>query len=258
MIKAIFFDVDGTLLSNGTKRIPFDTLNALEILKAKSIKIFIATGRHFTELLRLPINHIKFDGYVTLNGQLCLDTNGEVLFGTPFDKELTEKLVSIFWGGKYPLALVEEERIYINFVNDEVCKALGQVSISAPEADLYRGGELYQASMFLKEEEESFLSDDFLKKCKIVRWNEVGVDIISVKGGKSAGIRYFCERFGIQQSEVMVFGDAENDIDMLRYAQIGVAMGNAQDCVKKEADYVTADVDEGGIQKALRFFHVIP
>ena len=59
MIKAIFFDVDGTLLSNGTKRIPFDTLNALEILKAKSIKIFIATGRHFTELLRLPINHIS-------------------------------------------------------------------------------------------------------------------------------------------------------------------------------------------------------
>lgn len=56
----------------------------------------------------------------------------------------------------------------------------------------------------------------------------------------------------------MVFGDAENDIDMLRYAQIGVAMGNAQDCVKKEADYVTDDVDEGGIQKALRFFHVIP
>lgn len=95
------------------------------------------------------------------------------------------------------------------------------------------------------------------KECKIVRWNEDGVDIISARGGKSEGIRYFCERFGIRQNEVMAFGDAENDIDMLRFAQIGVAMGNAQDCVKKEADYVTADVDEAGIQNALLFFQII-
>lgn len=257
MIKAIFFDVDGTLLSHKTKRIPSDTEHALDVLRAKGIKIFMATGRHFTELLKLPVNHIKFDGYVTLNGQLCLDENGKILCGTPFDKEVSERLASIFEGKRYPLALVEAERIYINFVNDEVRKALGNVSTSAPETDLYRGGKLYQASMFLKEAEEDFLEGVLPKQCKIVRWNEDGVDIISARGGKSEGIRYFCERFGIRQSEVMAFGDAENDIDMLRFAQIGVAMGNAQDCAKKEADYVTADVDEAGIQKALRFFQVI-
>ncbi|MBS4981420.1 MAG: Cof-type HAD-IIB family hydrolase [Lachnospiraceae bacterium] len=257
MIKAIFFDVDGTLLSHKTKRIPPDAENALEALRAKGIKIFMATGRHFTELLQLPVNHIKFDGYVTLNGRLCLDTNGEILRGTPFDKELSEKLIAIFERKRYPLVLVEAQRIYINFVNDEVCKALENVSTSAPEVGLYRGDELYQASMFLKEEEEIFLGDALPEHCKFVRWNEDGVDIISANGGKSEGIRYFCECFGIRQSEVMAFGDAENDIDMLRFAQIGVAMGNAQDCVKKEADYVTADVDEGGIEKALRFLGVI-
>ena len=55
----------------------------------------------------------------------------------------------------------------------------------------------------------------------------------------------------------MAFGDAENDIDMLKAVGIGVAMGNGGDCVRKIADYVTSDVDDDGIGKALRHFHVI-
>ena len=55
----------------------------------------------------------------------------------------------------------------------------------------------------------------------------------------------------------MSFGDAENDIDMLKAAEVGVAMGNGVDCVKEIADYVTSDVDDDGIGKALRYFHVI-
>ena len=56
---------------------------------------------------------------------------------------------------------------------------------------------------------------------------------------------------------VMSFGDAENDIEMLRQAQIGVAMGNARDIVKKEADFVTTSVDEDGVDFAIRHFNVI-
>ena len=56
---------------------------------------------------------------------------------------------------------------------------------------------------------------------------------------------------------IMAFGDAENDIDMLNTAEIGVAMGNAVECVRKCADHVTSDVDNGGIVKALRYFHLI-
>ena len=55
----------------------------------------------------------------------------------------------------------------------------------------------------------------------------------------------------------MAFGDGENDIDMLHYAGIGVAMGNASDLVKSNADYVTADIDDDGIEKALKHFGII-
>ena len=55
----------------------------------------------------------------------------------------------------------------------------------------------------------------------------------------------------------MAFGDGDNDIDMLRYAHIGVAMGNAGEHVKTHADYVTACVDDDGIYKALKVYGLL-
>ena len=55
----------------------------------------------------------------------------------------------------------------------------------------------------------------------------------------------------------MVFGDAENDLDMIAYAGIGIAMGNTKDCVKKIADYVTTDVDDHGIVNALKEYGIL-
>ena len=78
-----------------------------------------------------------------------------------------------------------------------------------------------------------------LSNCKLTRWNPYGVDIISNTGGKSIGIKDILSYYDIKQEETMAFGDGENDIDMLRFVQIGVAMQNAEDCVKEAADYIT-------------------
>ena len=64
-------------------------------------------------------------------------------------------------------------------------------------------------------------------------------------------------REGIAPDETMAFGDGFNDIGMLGYAGIGVAMGNAADAVKAGADYVTASVEEGGIADALDHFGIL-
>ena len=55
----------------------------------------------------------------------------------------------------------------------------------------------------------------------------------------------------------MAFGDGHNDIDMLQFVGIGVAMGNSSDDVKKEADYITDDIDCDGLYKALKEYKVI-
>ena len=77
-IKAIFFDVDGTLLSHSLNDVPQSAREALRKVRANGVKTIIATGRHLIELSKLPVADIHFDGYLTLNGNLMLDENKKV------------------------------------------------------------------------------------------------------------------------------------------------------------------------------------
>ena len=96
-----------------------------------------------------------------------------------------------------------------------------------------------------------------MPKCRAVRWNKLFVDVIPSDGGKGVGIKKMIDYLGISQEETMAFGDGGNDIEMLEFVKIGVAMGNAGDNVKKSADYVTENVDDEGIYKALKKFEII-
>ena len=106
-------------------------------------------------------------------------------------------------------------------------------------------------------EHQKKLLDELLDECAVISWSDTGIDIIPKDGGKSAGIRRYLEEHGLDRSEIMAFGDGENDIDMLKFAGIGVAMGNSSDIVKAAADYVTDTIDNDGIEKALRHFGLI-
>jgi hypothetical protein len=92
---------------------------------------------------------------------------------------------------------------------------------------------------------------------KSVRWNPDFTDLIPADGGKSVGIQQLLEHFGLSQEETMAFGDGGNDIEMLQYVHLGVAMGNGTQNVKAAADYVTDSVDEDGIWNALVHFGLI-
>ena len=93
--------------------------------------------------------------------------------------------------------------------------------------------------------------------CKAVRWYPTFVNVIGEQSGKPVGIAKVCEKYGLGIDEIMAFGDGGNDVDMLRFAGTGVAMGNAADNVKQAADYVTADIDDDGVFEALKHFDVI-
>ena len=65
------------------------------------------------------------------------------------------------------------------------------------------------------------------------------------------------EYFGLDRTEIMAFGDEDNDVEMIGFAGIGVAMGNGTGEAKEAADYVTASVDEDGVRKALQHFGIL-
>ena len=255
-IKAIFFDVDGTLLSHKLDDVPESTRRAIMQLRARGVKTLVATGRHMTEFSLLPVNDIPFDGYLTLNGNLLLDANRRAYAGTPIDRGEMEVLAHIFQAKRIPFVLIGENGRYINYVNDTVVRTQEETKGTVPELGSYGGEKVYQILAFVPEHQKKLL-DDLLDECAITSWNDTGIDIISREGGKTAGIQKYLDDQGIDRSETMAFGDGENDMDMLRFAGIGVAMGNASDAVKAAADYVTDTVDNDGIEKALRHFGLI-
>ncbi len=255
-IKVIFFDVDGTLLSHSAGAVSNSTKRAIKKAQENGIKAVVATGRAWAELSELPVMDIDFDGFLTVNGNICLGKGRRMFAGNEIDPGEVEILVSIFKAGRLPFVLIGEKTRYINYVDDVVIKTQMSTHGTIPDIGEYKGEKIYQCLAFVDENTRKKL-DNLLDHCTITSWNETGIDIIAKSGGKAAGIQKFLDEEGLLRTQSMAFGDGENDLDMIEYAGIGVAMGNATDALKKAADYVTASVDDEGIEKALIHFGLI-
>lgn len=256
MIKAAFFDVDGTLMSHKTRSIPASTRRALEKLREKGILCVVATGRHICQFEHLPVNELDFDGYLTLNGQICLDKDRKILYGCAMEGKGKDRLVKMFHDQEMPVLLVNEEGIYINYVDDRVRYVQDCISSPVAQVKQYQGEDLYMVCTYTAPEEEAQLGPAW-EDCVISRWNPYALDIIAKGGGKDIAIGRYLEAMGIAREQSIAFGDGHNDMNMLKYVGIGVAMGNAEEEVKAIADYVTSDVDEDGIEKALKHFGIL-
>ncbi len=255
-IKVIFFDIDGTLLSHTTGTVPQSAKDAIKAAQANGIKCVIATGRDLVEMSKLPVMDIGFDGYLTLNGNICLDKDKKMFAGNEIDPGEVEILVSIFKAGRLPFVLIGEKQRYINYVDDVVIQTQNATHGTIPDIGEYKGEKIYQCLAFVNAEVKQKLGD-LLDQCSITSWNDTGIDIIAKTGGKAAGIQKFLDKEGLKRSQSMAFGDGENDIAMIKFAGIGVSMGNGKEALKNAADYVTSSVDDDGIRNGLKHFGLI-
>ena len=227
MVKAIFFDIDGTLVSFKNHQIPKSTFDALYKLKEKGIKLFIATGRGKDGLDVL--NDFPFDGYITLNGQYCY-TNNQIIYSNTIKKEDLQALLDYLKDHQVPCGFTEENTKYFNY-RDERVDAIHAI------------------------EEKEILSH--MPHCISARWHPTFCDISPIGGTKQLGIDKFLEYYGLDLKDTMAFGDGGNDMQMLQHVSLAVAMGNAGDELKSIADFVTKDVDDEGIAYALKHYGLI-
>ena len=116
--------------------------------------------------------------------------------------------------------------------------------------------ETFQISPYISFEDEAELSG-MCRNVRGVRWHPDFTDLIPADGGKPEGMKRFMRHYGWTREQTIAFGDGGNDADMLAFAGIGVAMGNATEPAKAAADYITDDVDHDGIMNALRHFNVL-
>jgi len=113
------------------------------------------------------------------------------------------------------------------------------------------GRQLYQTLLFCEEGEEKQYEREF-QDFDFVRWHPFSVDVIPNGGSKAKGIEKITKRLGFPAVQQYAFGDGLNDIEMLSIIKNSVAMGNAEEKVKKAAKYVTKSVEENGILHGLQ------
>lgn len=258
MIRAVFFDIDGTLVSFRTHEVPFSARYAIKRLREKGIKVFIATGRHLMAINNL--GDLEFDGYVTLNGGLCYAGKGETtVYKHPIPHEDVGAFLDYMEQHPLPCVFVREHDMYLNFSDERVEEVFRMLNfIRVPMADLRTKADeevMQFIAFFGKESEEELMR--CLPHCRATRWFHTFSDIVPSTTSKTVGIYRLCAHYGIAPEEIMAFGDGGNDIEMLRDMALGVAMGNAEEEVKEVADYVTSSVDDDGVYRALCHFGLL-
>ena len=219
---ALFFDIDGTLVSFQTHEIPPSTILALTQAKANGHKVFIANAIPHKEA-QIVIDDAKERQYgLIVIGERDIavsDPKGEVDF--IFRQQLAVKNLD----QASPLDVVLDQRI------------------------------LQLTAFFDKDYEPKLMSR--IPDCTSGRWHPAFTDITALEADKGKGLLTMAAHEGLDPQYTMAFGDGGNDTSMILTAGIGVAMGNAIDELKAAADFVTTSVDEEGIRHALRHFHLI-
>lgn len=256
-IKAVFFDIDGTLVSFQSHTVPLSARRAIERLREQGIKVFIATGRlmRHTEV----VEDIEVDGYVTVNGSYCITAEGEVIFERAFPHEVVEKVWALEREYGFQSAVMTHEDIFVSHIGERVRTIADMIAIEPAVADLREvvaTQPVLQMCPYIDADTEAKIMP-FLPECVASRWIKTFMDINLRGVDKSVGISKVMEYYGLSIGEAMAFGDGGNDVPMVRDAGIGVAMGNACEELKAVADYVTLSVDDDGVEAALRHYGLI-
>ena len=257
---ALFFDIDGTLVSFKTHEIPASTIFALTQAKANGSRVYIATGRPPIILTNLGAIEHLIDGYITTNGALCFVGDHLVCCQPiPMQDVMTcvqdaqEKGYSLIVVGRKDVAVLDPkgdvDRIFRQML------AVKNLDKASPLDEVLQQDILQLTPFFPADYEPQLLAR--MTQCVSGRWHPEFTDITANGADKGKGIQAIARHEGFDPSRTIAFGDGGNETSMILQAGIGIAMGNAIDALKQQADYVTTSVDDDGILNALRHFRVI-
>jgi len=257
---ALFFDIDGTLVSFKTHEIPDSTIQALAQAKANGSRVYIATGRPPVILNNLGAIENLIDGYITTNGALCF-VGDELVCCQPIPQEDVMTCVEDAKEKGYSLIVVGRKDVAVLDPTGDVDRIFRQMLAvknldQASPLDVVLQQDILQLTPFFPADYEPELLAR-MPQCVSGRWHPEFTDITANGADKGKGIIAMASHEGFDPSRTMAFGDGGNDSSMILQAGIGIAMGNAIDALKEQADYVTTSVDDDGILQALRHYNVI-
>ena len=267
-IKYIALDLDGTL-TDSRKTITPRTLDALSSAQEKGVTLIIASGRppqgivHVARELRLA----ERGGYVMAynGGEVVRAEDGEILFRHPLPADVIPEVCA--WSHRLGLPLIThvDGNILTNSPHDvHVVRNAGingmpivgtdsmaEVLRDVPQSPV-KFLMLGEASPLA--EAELLLRNAFAGRLEVCRSTPNFMEIVAAGIDKATALKHILRDRNAEASQLMAFGDGDNDLSMIRYAGLGIAMANATQRLRDAADFVTLDNDSDGIAYALERF----
>lgn len=269
--KALVLDLDGTL-TNSRKIISTRTKEAIMNIQERGIKVILASGRsvygmqHIADELRIA----EYGGYMlSFNGAIIRNpSKDEILYAHNLDVSIYPDIfrlwkeygVAILSYNKEHSALITDDDKNIYAILDSKINnyiPLIQIDNFEKEVDFPLPKFLFLDAPERLESIEKEIKLKIGDRLDIYRSEPCFLEIMPKGIDKGASLKRLGDMIAIKQEEFVACGDSYNDISMIKYAGMGVAMGNAVQAVKDVADYITASNDEDGVAEVIeRFFAV--
>lgn len=266
--KVLVLDIDGTL-ANSQKDITPATKTGIQAILMKGHPCVLASGRPAPGMRRYEheLELEKYGGYLlSQNGaRILASRTGQVIYEKALPLEIMPGLYEFARENSCGLATHKGNMVISAFVPDEYVSLEARIN-GMPIQQVGNFGDYvdfksYKCFMTAEGEKaavlERRLQSIYGDRAAIYRSEPFFIEIVPKGVDKGDSLRRLMEHMGIPREDVVCCGDGFNDISMIQYAGVGVAMGNAQQEVKAAADYVTATNDEDGIAQVIdRFFSV--
>lgn len=277
MGKLLFFDVDGTLVDFGKSEMSENTKQALLIAKKNGHKILLCTGRSYNQIYP-SLREFPFDGVVAAAGGYVI-LKDELIAHHTYGEKRMEKVISTVgnnntglilqtkdgsitssrWAEKficafsnqYDMKVIQDNPTFKDITIDDDIDSYPQKYPNV-ESTIYCNCD-YHIDLL-----RELLGNEFVVTLSSFKEPEPYSGEITLAGvNKATGIQCIVEALGMSSKDTVGFGDGQNDFDMIKYCGIGVAMGNANDELKKLADIVTDDIKADGLYNAMKNLKLI-
>lgn len=264
--KLIVTDMDGTVLG-GDHKITEENMRALKEADERGVKVVFATGR-FHDSAKEHVTFLEeVMPIVSSNGAIIKHPiTNEVLYCNSIDKDISLKIVETLDNLDLSYQIytdneilqkykTEEEKIKMqDFIKNTFSDKTEIIFKKDLKEDIKDLNILkfnvmdFERPLLMKEARKEVEKIEGLEVTS--SWND-NVEIMNAGSSKGNAVKFLCELLNIDKEEIIAFGDNYNDISMLEYVGMGVAMGNAEEDVKKIASYITDSNIESGVAKAI-------